>query len=197
MEFKEFPKIYRVSRPCIITEKIDGTNSSICITEDGQFLAGSRTRWITPQDDNFGFSKWAHENKEKLMGLGVGHHFGEWWGQGIQRNYGLKERRFSLFNVSRWCLHGCEPKKIPQADPRIEKYQDILPECCSLVPILYEGIFSTEVISCMITELREKGSRAVPGWSKPEGLVCFHIQGNFGLKKTLEKDEEHKSMKGK
>jgi hypothetical protein len=30
---------------------------------------------------------------------------------------------------------------------------------------------------------------------KAEGVVCFHMQGNFGLKKTLEKDEEHKSMR--
>ena len=88
-EFIEFPKMARLSRECIITEKIDGTNASICITEDGQVRTGSRTRWITPQDDNFGFSAWAHANKEYLMQLGKGLHFGEWWGSGIQRGYGL------------------------------------------------------------------------------------------------------------
>ena len=47
-EFQEFPKIARLSREAIITEKIDGTNGCVCITEDGQMLVGSRTRWITP-----------------------------------------------------------------------------------------------------------------------------------------------------
>ncbi len=60
IEFEGFGKIARLSRECVITEKIDGTNAQICITEDGQFLTGSRTRWITPEDDNFGFSKSAN-----------------------------------------------------------------------------------------------------------------------------------------
>ena len=36
--FTPFQKIPRLSREMIITEKIDGTNSCICITEDGEFL---------------------------------------------------------------------------------------------------------------------------------------------------------------
>lgn len=35
-EFHEFPKIARYSRPIIITEKIDGTNAQICISDDGK-----------------------------------------------------------------------------------------------------------------------------------------------------------------
>jgi hypothetical protein len=101
-EFQEFPKMPRRSRDVVITEKIDGTNACVFIGEDGEFLAGSRTRWITPEDDNFGFSRWAHENKDDLLTLGPGRHFGEWWGSGIQRKYGLTEKRFSLFNTSRW-----------------------------------------------------------------------------------------------
>ena len=69
MDFIKFPKIFRVSRPCVITEKIDGTNAQICITEEGEFLVGSRTRWITPEDDNYGFARWANENKEELLRL--------------------------------------------------------------------------------------------------------------------------------
>ena len=78
MEFVEFKKIYRVSRPCVITEKIDGTNAQICITEDNQVLAGSRSRWITPESDNFGFARWAAEHQEELLKLGTGTHYGEW-----------------------------------------------------------------------------------------------------------------------
>src|SRR5882724_293770 len=102
MEFTEFNKIARLSRNCVVTEKLDGTNASIVIGEAGEFLVGSRTRWITPEDDNYGFARWAHTHKEELLTLGPGQHFGEWWGNGIQRKYGLSEKRFSLFNTARW-----------------------------------------------------------------------------------------------
>lgn len=34
LEFQEFPKMARLSRDIIITEKIDGTNAQLLITED-------------------------------------------------------------------------------------------------------------------------------------------------------------------
>ena len=104
MEFKSFNKIARFSREMIVTEKIDGTNGIIAIDENGEFAVGSRSRFITPETDNAGFAKWAYTNKDELLKLGVGFHYGEWWGQGIQRGYNLKEKRFSLFNVQRWAL---------------------------------------------------------------------------------------------
>ena len=177
MDFVEFPKIYRVSRQCIITEKIDGTNAQICIGEDGEFMVGSRTRWLNAQSgDNHGFFLWALEHKEELLELGTGRHYGEWWGRGIQRGYGLTEKRFSLFNTSRW----------------LDDWER--PSCCGVVPVLYEGMFDTAKIDECIARLRVEGSFAAPGFMRPEGIVCFHVQGNFGLKKTLEKDEEHKGQ---
>jgi hypothetical protein len=193
-EFKEFPKIARFSRPIIITEKIDGTNASIYIGEDGEFLTGSRTQWITPKKDNYGFSRWAHERKDELLKLGVGHHYGEWWGQGIQRNYGLKEKRFSLFNVTRWCLASEDPKRIETADPKIERYQEKLPECVGLVPILYKGEFTSEAIGSCLDTLVLGGSKAVEGWMKPEGIVIYHPHGNYLFKKTVQNDEMPKSL---
>jgi hypothetical protein len=202
----------RLSREVILTEKLDGTNASVCIydpcenteAQEGftsardaygkvwNILAGSRTRWITPQDDNHGFARWVWENAEDLVNLGPGHHFGEYWGSGINRGYGLKEKRFSLFNVQRWALHGTEPKQIPMADPRIVKMQDVLPACCGLVPLLYKGIFETSAVEACLKTLKEVGSAASPGYKFPEGIVLFHIAGNVGFKKTIEKDEEPK-----
>lgn len=173
-EFQEFPKMPRWSRDIIITEKIDGTNACIFIGEDGEFLTGSRTRWITPQDDNFGFSAWANERRDELMALGPGRHFGEWWGAGIQRKYGLSEKRFSLFNVSRW------------ADGR--------PACCHVVPVLYSGPNSPGAIDSAMDSLRLGGSVAAPGFMDPEGVVLFHVAGNVGFKKTLKKDEMPKQL---
>jgi hypothetical protein len=189
--FNGFPKIARLNRQVIVTEKIDGTNAQIKITEDGQFLVGSRSRWITPDNDNYGFAKWAYAYKDQLMELGVGSHFGEWWGAGIQRGYGLKEgRRFSLFNVQRWCLRGQDRLLVPTADPRVVKYQDYLPECCGLVPVLGVGDFNEA--NKQIERLKEEGSKAAPGYMNPEGVVAFHVAGNVGFKVTIEKDEDPK-----
>ena len=169
-DFIEFPKMARYSREVIVTEKIDGTNAQIMITEDGEFMVGSRTRWITPETDNFGFAKWAYEHKDELMLLGAGRHFGEWWGSGIQRGYGLQkgEKRFSLFNVSRW--------------------ENERPACCCVVPILWRGDFGLLDVQSIMDSLRATGSLALPGFMNPEGIVIFHTKANFGFKKTFEKD---------
>jgi hypothetical protein len=189
-EFIEFSKIPRLSRDMIITEKIDGTNGCVFIGEDGEFLVGSRSRWITPETDNHGFAKWAYEHKDELMGLGNGRHFGEWWGSGIQRGYGLQkgEKRFSMFNVTRWCLFGTEPGIIPCGDPRIEKRQDVLPPCVGLVPVLYRGPFSTDAVNETLDVLARCGSMAVPGYMNPEGVVIYHVAGNLMFKKTVGSD---------
>ena len=195
MEFKEFPKMARLSRECVITEKIDGTNGQIYIDEDGLMLVGSRTRWITPSDDNFGFARWCHENYHKLIKLGPGRHYGEWWGQGIQRKYGMTEKRFSLFNTLRWVEHGQEPGVIPTGDPRIVKMQEVLPECCSLVPVLYRGEFTTNVVNSTLGYLKVTGSEAAPNFMDPEGIVVYHVAGNVGFKKTIKGDAEFKGKK--
>src|SRR5688572_20787509 len=156
--FEEFPKIARLSRGCVVTEKIDGTNAQILIAKetddlavnrlllahrDGlMMLAGSRTQFITPERDNHGFARWVSEHADELWSLGEGRHFGEWWGSGIQRGYGLPkgEKRFSLFNVARW------------ADDRDrEKYPSDRPACCHVVPIIHaEDEFTTELVdACM------------------------------------------------
>jgi hypothetical protein len=194
-DFEPFPKIARLSKECLVLEKIDGTNAQIYITDDGRMLIGSRTRWITPESDNHGFARWATEHKDELLQLGPGRHFGEWWGSGIQRGYGLPkgEKRFSLFNVSRWCLAGQTPGRIPTGDPRIEKYQDVLPACCHLVPVLYRGVFDTAFIEGALTLLGAKGSFAAPGYQNPEGIIVFHTAANVGFKKTLG-DDGHKGQ---
>lgn len=179
MEFKEFQKIARLSRECVISEKIDGTNGCIGIGEDGSFQVGSRTRWLTAETgDNHGFLIWALTNKDELMKLGPGTHFGEWWGSGIQRGYGLVkgEKRFSLFNVHKW------------ADAAVR------PACCSVVPELWRGIFNTESVQAALDLLRVKGSMASPGFMKPEGIVIFHTAGGYLFKKTIEKDDQPKGL---
>lgn len=187
-DFVSFGKIPRLSRDMIVTEKIDGTNAQIYNGDDGEFLVGSRKRWITPDNDNMGFAAWAYEHKEELQELGHGHHFGEWWGRGINRNYGLDDKRFSMFNVIRWCEEADDPQRIVTGDPRQEKYQECLPFCASLVPILYRGPFDLEVVGCVLDSLEVQGSAAVPDFMNPEGVVVYHTAGNCMFKKTLGND---------
>jgi hypothetical protein len=172
MEFIGFPKIPRLSRQCVITEKIDGTNGCIAWDETLQYmLVGSRSRWINTNDDNFGFAKWASANVEELKRLGPGVHHGEWWGQGIQRGYGLKEKRFSLFNTSKW------------SDEMVR------PACCHVVPVILSGVFSTFDVETCLEMLRNEGSLAAPGFMNPEGVVVYHRAGNLMFKKTIKNDD--------
>lgn len=173
IEFNPFPKIARLSREIIVTEKIDGTNAHILITPDGEIFTGKRTSWCTPENDNFGFARWVHENREELLTLGPGRHYGEWWGAGIQRRYGLSEKRFSLFNVRKW------------AETR--------PVCCHVVPVLYTGPFDTAAIDEVLNILRIGGSVAAPGFMNPEGVVVFHPASGYLFKKTIENDHNPKS----
>jgi hypothetical protein len=200
-EFKGFSKIPRLSRDIIISEKIDGTNGLIYIDEANNIFAESKNRflWGSIQDeihnDNHGFAGWVKANKEELLKLGKGYHYGEWWGKGIQRGYGLEEKRFSLFNVSRWCMYNEEPKVI-NIDPKtkVEKYQERAPACCYIVPILYEGMFNTDIIESQLNHLKEVGSYASHGFMKPEGIIIYHKAGGYYFKKTIENDEKGKDQ---
>lgn len=190
IEFQPFPKMARYSRQSLVTEKIDGTNACIFITPSGAgIMAGSRNRWITPSDDNYDFAKWVEENRTELLKLGPGRHYGEWWGRGIQRNYGLTERRFSLFNAMRWHGVGDKPREFPTADPRVLKKTELAPECCHVVPILGYVPFGSHHIEECVENLRRHGSLASPGFTNPEGVVVYHVAGNVGFKKTLDGDE--------
>lgn len=212
-DFIPFDKLARLSRDITITEKLDGTNASIAIFSANethpkqickwtsyahgelQMVAGSRTRWITPADDNFGFAAWVYDNLEELSDLGPGRHFGEWWGQGIQRKYGLDHRRFSLFNTGRWARHDEELVPIPQADPRAEpKFKQRPPACCDVVPTLYTGPFCTNSIDSVLHHLASIGSAAAPGFTNPEGIVVYHTAAGVSFKKTIDHDGLPKSL---
>lgn len=214
IEFQAWPKIARLNRDITVTEKIDGCNAAVIIAEyqfgehvdgvpssaaglifgpddesglpDVEYLvaAQSRKRLITPDDDNHGFARWVWDNAPALVRtLGPGRHFGEWWGSGIRRGYGLQkgEKRFSLFNTTRWGVDlapGFDMSPVPGL---------------RVVPVLYEGPFSQFAINETLGDLRVYGSRAVPGFTNPEGVVIYHTAANLCFKVTLENDEAPKS----
>jgi len=178
--FQAFERIPRLHRDIVITEKLDGTNAVVHIDDSGTVVtAGSRSRWITPDNDNYGFARWVEENKQELLKLGPGYHYGEWWGAGIQRRYGLKEKRWSLFNTARW------------SDPAVR------PACCHVVPLLYDGplLGLGDPVKDCLASLWCSGSVAAPGFMQPEGIVVFHKASNHLYKVTLP-DDGHKKAKG-
>lgn len=204
IEFEGWPKIPRLKKGMVVTEKIDGTNAAVVIEKhfgpsrwetgervgtpipgrgeasraiavvqpDGShFMVGaqSRNRLITPESDNAGFARYVFENAATLVDiLGDGRHFGEWWGSGIQRGYGLTngEKRFSLFNVRRYAgpLAGGEcAGEVPPSQIGL-----------GLVPELYAGDFSIEKVDEILEDLTLHGSKAARGYMNPEGVVIYH-----------------------
>jgi hypothetical protein len=163
--------------------------------------AGSRNRWLWSSsqaevcNDNSGFAKWVKDNKKEILKLGVGFHYGEWWGNGIQRGYGLAkdDKRFSLFNTGRWVI---KDDGLPIEDIR-ELYKnsnlEYCPDCCNVVPVLYRGEFNTNMINIVLELLKSTGSHAVPGYMKPEGIVIYHSASGLMFKKTCENDDKRKT----
>lgn len=203
LEFEAWPKIARLNRGVIFTEKIDGTNAAVVIVgqrpdQDGYkswvdpstinqvidiversdgdrfaVFAQSRSRFITPQVDNHGFAHWVKENAGALVEtLGAGTHFGEWWGSGIQRGYGLKngDKRFSLFNSGVW------GKADLSAVPGL-----------GVVPVL--PFSRIDQVEAALAYLRTRGSAAAPDFYRPEGIVMWHTAARVSFKVTLEGDE--------
>jgi hypothetical protein len=149
----------------------------------GEFavLAQSRNKLIYPgkSADNHGFASWVAANVEQLIGtLGEGRHFGEWCGSGLQRRYGLEEKRFALFNTHRWAGTDLALK-----GGRL-----------TCVPILAEGYMDDPgwvALECM-EKLKIEGSRFAPGFMDPEGVVMRHGPSGTVFKKTFDYDEKGK-----
>lgn len=215
-EFEKFKPIPRLFRDCVITEKIDGTNAQISIrplittlsptvettvdkvVEFGDaFLAiraGSRNRWLAPGKgtDNHGFAAWVHDNVRQLVELlGIGRHYGEWWGQGIQRGYGMDHKRFELFNVHRWRSPDGQIEDLAIVAARAQGV-DI-----GVVPVLYRGSYLTEYVDLALYRLETEGSRLAPceGFPKPEGVVVYHSKSGQLYKATIENDDQPKSVR--
>lgn len=173
MQFKKFKKIPHWDEANMsITQKIHGTNAQVYIyEEDGEMklACAARNRWIFPENDHYGFAAFVYANKDEFIEkLGPGRHYGEWAGPGINSGEGLKERMLFLFN---W-----------------RKFEDKqLPTRVSVVPVLFYGLFSKELISAVFEDLKENGSLVCDGFMRPEGIV-IEIDGKL-YKKVFDNQE--------
>lgn len=198
--FQRFQSLTRFSHDWTITEKIDGTNACIIIEldermawGDGEYdyamidkignyavYAQSRNNLIYLGKDNAGFAAWVKANAGPLVGiLGEGRHYGEWCGAGIQRRYGLANKRFALFNTHRWGALRDHPEG------------GLLGDALTVVPVLAEGYMDNpgqQALDAM-EKLRENGSAFAPGFMEPEGVVMRHNPSGTVFKKTFDYDE--------
>lgn len=158
-EFQKWEKIPRLKNSIVrITEKIDGTNAHIIVPADpdGPVIAASRNRYITPgpRTDNYGFAQWVGDNQDNLRRLGPGRHYGEWFGAGIGRGYGLQSRLWYLFETWR--------DGLPEG----------IPENVGIVPTLVvRSLDCLREAVVVAANMLAAGSVAVPGYMKPEGYV--------------------------
>lgn len=161
IEFKSFGKIENIKKfnsRMVITQKINGTNAQIFIKkrDDGSYcvLAGSRNRWLTVDNDNYGFCAWLENNLDAIIDFfGEGRWYGEWAGNGISAGEGLPDKNFVMFDWHR-------RKDMPK-----ETALNIL-----YVPVLYTGAYDLQQIEKVSESLRIGGSKLAE-FDRPEGIV--------------------------
>lgn len=186
MRFRRFQHIPDLQSDCIITELIDGMTAQIAIwevppsryrevvedtdlpgmpapafrplvfTRGGKFYemrAGGPDGWLTPISDKFGFAKWVEENAEFCTALlAPGRNHGVWFGPGIGRDYAVTKAMFA-------------PLALPAG-----VYSPIR------VPVLHRGPFYMDDIEAILEELQRTGSKFIPGYMNPAGIVIEHCR---------------------
>lgn len=223
-QFKSWGSTPRFHKGLHITEKIDGTNAGVSVQgfsyghhvineipsdailvvddeKNVEYLvrAQSRKRIITPQNDNFGFAKWVWENADGLANLlGYGYHYGEWYGEGIQKNpLAVAGRRWALFNTWHWANKG-----------NVERFGAANIPGLTFVPVLHneqtDGPADYKTIPRILEDLWENGSYADGYMTLREAnKMDFHVEGPEGIivwqretrqryKILLHEDDKHK-----
>jgi hypothetical protein len=198
-EFKTWGSTTRENKNKTITEKIDGTNACI-VAQDGKVTAQSRKRIITPDDDNYGFAKWVYDNAGVLLDtLGYGYHYGEWYGEGIQKNpLGIEGKRFALFHATKYTeANGYELNKVDGLET---------------VPLLHHGQCDVWTLPKIMEDLKTYGSKVrgsstkdmvshIPGLTcetvyvkaaDAEGIIIWNNETRTRTKMLLKDDAFHK-----
>ena len=157
--------------------KLDGSNCSVALDDNGSLVAQSRNRILHGGADNFGFAAWVEGRRKELVELletlEVRAIFGEWMGKGIQKSP-LPERYWAA-----WSVYDPDGGFIP-ADVIPDDLA--LPDNMLVVQYLPEPSYCEDedaVVAATEAEIaecsfhREHFGISIPG----EGLVWWHWHG--------------------
>ena len=211
MEYTTIKKIARLSRDCLITEKLDGSQNHVFILSYETLLDWQKKNenHLLPETREFIENYCLYRTDNEFMFAGSknrwlnltkhGDNFGfaRWveehavellaLGEGRHSGefYGSKIQRTYGLTEKRFALFNAMRWSI---DPSLK------PKCCEVVPILYKGMFHSVTIDTILTKLRMNGSYAVKGFMKPEGICVYHVASKTMFKKTCENDAKPKGL---
>ena len=125
--------------------KLDGTNAAVQVSPSGQVVAQSRSRVITPNQDNMGFARWLEGCKDRFAAYAQAEHmtvFGEWCGRGIQGRTAISKIDRSIFVVFAIQFGGVEGEL-----SRLEIDPEKIVDCLQDHPDVYVLPFYGEAIA--------------------------------------------------
>lgn len=189
MEFRKYQHIERFGTDevedinygtCHIFYKIDGTNSSLWLDDDGNLAAGSRNRTLTLENDNAGFFAWASQQqniKDYFLVHPTHRLYGEWLVPHSLKTYRDDSwRRFYVFDVIK-TLDDVLEEYLPY-----EMYKDMVEEFgIDYVPPI--AIITNPTYEQLIYCLDKTGQFLVTdGAGKGEGIVIknYSYKNKYG-----------------
>lgn len=211
-EFTPWAKTPRLFRDCIITEKIDGTNSAVKFVKSINVLPGMENLVQAREGETLKFTG----NDVPMLQRGD-----DWYAMYVQSRKRLITPKEDNYGFARWCYDNAETllddlgegthfgeywgrgiQKRYTIDHkrfslfRAGMYKDVTFSTPNLdvVPIVYEGPFDTEVIRDLVSWLKVSGSMVDPKCDRPEGLIVYHTAASQVFKVLCENDEIPKGL---
>lgn len=161
---------------CYVFPKLDGTNGSVWLADDGYPYAGSRNRVLAPDEDNAGFCQFIEsEEKFKLFLMAYPHLrlYGEWLVPHSLKTYREDAwRKFYVFDV----YDHSEEKYLVYEEYKalLDGYGiDYIPPLCIMKNATYENL---------LVELENNGFLIQEGGGSGEGIVIknYNYVNRFG-----------------
>lgn len=218
VEFRSFPKIPRWARDIVITEKIDGTNTSVWVDhftlkqiEDTDSQVSSEVARLTATADAGMAVMFDGAVDGSLTFVRAGsvngflspkkdhYEFAAWVWEHANILSGLGDGG----HFGEW--YGRKIQRAYGMDGRrwalfnVGRWSGQLgdqapPSCCDVVPVLYSGPMTLghgeDAVDFWLRKLAFAGSEAegAHGFKNPEGVVIYHTAGNNLYKKTIGND---------
>lgn len=211
MEFKKYQHVERLGTDevegiekgvCYVFPKIDGTNGTVFLDENGKIKAGSRKRELTLEKDNHGFYAYVVQDKrlEDYLKKHPNHRlFGEWLVHNTLRTYKDDAwKKFYIFDVIEEYEDGtCKYLPYEEYKPLLEEFNlEYIPPIAKLTNPSYEDLIA----------LLDKNTFLIKeGQGFGEGVVIknYNYKNKYGrqtwakIVRSEFKEKVHKSKKSK